>query len=143
MIGQAEHGPSSLAVLLTNSMPLAEDTPPAIEKLLGLPTAAVAREAWQDNGEIIVCDTLDEMMAEADRIASEHAQVMTGDPGYFFAPPDELRSVVSTGADQCGVWRQSDRHQPHAAHDEGGALHGRAVGRQVHQDLHVSARVYE
>jgi sulfopropanediol 3-dehydrogenase len=84
LIGQAEHGPSSPAVLLTNSAALAEKTPAAIEKLLAwLPTAAIAREAWQNNGEIILCDTLDEMVAEADRIASEHVQVMTRDPNYF------------------------------------------------------------
>ncbi len=84
LIGQAEHGPSSPAILLTNSSALAEKTPAAIEKLLSwLPTAAVAREAWQNNGEIILCDTLDEMVAEADRIASEHVQVLTRDPDYF------------------------------------------------------------
>ncbi len=84
LIGQAEHGPSSPAVLLTNSGALAEQTPAAIEKLLSwLPTAATAREAWENNGEIILCDSLDEMVAEADRIASEHVQVMTRDPDYF------------------------------------------------------------
>ena len=86
LIGQAEHGPSSPAVLLTNSVALAERTPAAIEKLLSwLPTAAIAREAWLNNGEIILCDTLDEMVAEADRIASEHVQVMTRDPDYFLS----------------------------------------------------------
>ncbi len=84
LIGQAEHGPSSPAVLLTNSASLAAQTPAAIEKLLSwLPTAAVAREAWHNNGEILLCDTLDEMVAEADRIASEHVQVMTRDPDFF------------------------------------------------------------
>src|SRR5690242_2236044 len=84
LIGQAEHGPSSPAVLLTNSTALAEKTPAAIEKLFSwLPTVAIAREAWQNNGEIILCDSLDEMVAEADRIASEHVQVMTRDPDYF------------------------------------------------------------
>ena len=72
------------AVLLTTSAKLAAETPAAIETLLGwLPTAAIAREAWQNNGEIILCDTLDEMVAEADRIASEHVQVLTRDPDYF------------------------------------------------------------
>jgi len=86
LIGQAEHGPSSPAALLTNSASLAEKTPPAIEKLLAwLPTAAIAREAWQNNGEIILCDTADEMVAEADRIASEHVQVLTRDPDYFLS----------------------------------------------------------
>jgi sulfopropanediol 3-dehydrogenase len=84
LIGQAEHGPGSPAVLLTNSKSLAEKTPGEVEKLLSwLPTAAIAREAWENNGEIILCDTLDEMVAEADRIASEHVQVMTADPDYF------------------------------------------------------------
>jgi sulfopropanediol 3-dehydrogenase len=84
LIGQAEHGPSSPAVLLTDSAALAAKTPAAIEQLLSwLPTAAIAREAWQSYGEILLCDTLDEMVAEADRIASEHVQVMTRDPDYF------------------------------------------------------------
>src|SRR5215469_12274359 len=86
LIGQAEHGPGSPAVLLTNSARLAEAVPAAVEKLLGwLPTADVARVAWQNCGEIILCDTLDEMVAEADRIASEHVQVMTRDPEYFLS----------------------------------------------------------
>jgi len=84
LIGQAEHGPGSPAVLLTNSEKLARELPAAIEQLLSwLPTADVARVAWQNCGEIILCDTLDEMVAEADRIASEHVQVLTRDPDYF------------------------------------------------------------
>jgi sulfopropanediol 3-dehydrogenase len=84
LIGQAEHGPGSPAVLLTNSEKLAREVPEAIEKLLSwLPTADVARVAWQNCGEIILCDTLEEMLQEADRIASEHVQVMTRDPDYF------------------------------------------------------------
>lgn len=84
LIGQAEHGPGSPAILLTNSAELADQLPAAIEKLLSwLPTADVARIAWEQCGEIIVCDTLDEMVAEADRIASEHVQVLTRDPDYF------------------------------------------------------------
>src|ERR1700688_3414619 len=70
LIGQAEHGPGSPAVLLTSSAKLAADVPGAIEKLLAwLPTGAVAREAWQNCGEIILCDTLEEMIQEGDRIA--------------------------------------------------------------------------
>ena len=84
LIGQAERGPGSPAVLLTTSAKLAAETPAAIEKLLSwLPTATIAREAWQNNGEIILCDTIDELVAEADRIASEHVQVLTRDPDYF------------------------------------------------------------
>ena len=86
LIGQAEHGPSSPAVLLTNCAALAEKTPLAIEKLLAwMPTAAIAREAWQNNGEIILCDSLEEMVGEANRIASEHVQVLTRDPDYFLS----------------------------------------------------------
>lgn len=84
LIGQAEHGPGSPAVLLTNSLRLANAVPAAIEKLLSwLPTAEVARTAWENHGEIILADTYDEMVEEADRIASEHVQVMTQEPDYF------------------------------------------------------------
>jgi sulfopropanediol 3-dehydrogenase len=84
LIGQAEHGPGSPAILLTNSAKLAADVPAAIEDLLAkLSTAEVARQAWQNCGEIILCDTLDEMVQEGDRIASEHVQVLTRDPDYF------------------------------------------------------------
>ena len=84
LLGQAEHGPNSPAVLITNSEALARDTLAQIERILKvLPTAEIAGAAWRDHGEIILCDTLDEMVAEADRIASEHVQVMTADPDYF------------------------------------------------------------
>ena len=84
LIGQAEHGPGSPAVLLTSSVKLAQELPAAIEKLLSwLPTADVARVAWQNCGEIILCDTLEEMVQEGDRIASEHVQVLTRNPDYF------------------------------------------------------------
>ena len=86
LLGQAEHGPNSPAVLLTDSEKLARQTMAEIERLLTiLPTAAVAAKAWEDYGEVIVCDSQEEMVAEADRIASEHVQVMTRDPDYFLA----------------------------------------------------------
>jgi sulfopropanediol 3-dehydrogenase len=84
LLGQAEHGPNSPAILLTNSERLARETLGEIERLLKiLPTAEVARKAWEDYGEVIVCDSYEEMVKEADRIASEHVQVMTSDPDYF------------------------------------------------------------
>jgi sulfopropanediol 3-dehydrogenase len=84
LIGQAEHGPGSPAVLLTNSERLANDVPQAIETLLAwLRTADVARKAWENCGEIILVDSLAELLQEADRIASEHVQVLTRDPDYF------------------------------------------------------------
>ncbi|MGJ7042364.1 sulfopropanediol 3-dehydrogenase [Shinella sp. BE166] len=86
LLGQAEHGVNSPAILITNSEKLARDTLSEIERLLAiLPTAEVARKAWEDFGEIILCDTIEEMLAEGDRVASEHVQVMTRDPDYFLA----------------------------------------------------------
>jgi len=84
LLGQAEHGPTSPAVLLTNSEKLARATMAEVERLLTiLPTADAASQAWKDFGEVIVCDSEAEMIAEADRIASEHVQVMTRDPDVF------------------------------------------------------------
>ena len=84
LLGQAEHGPTSPAALLTTSRKLAEDTMVEVERQLGiLPTADIAREAWNEYGSVIVCDTVDEMVEEADRLAYEHVQVMTEDPDYF------------------------------------------------------------
>jgi sulfopropanediol 3-dehydrogenase len=84
LLGQAEHGPTSPAVLITNSEKLARDTVGEVERLLKiLPSADLAGQAWKDYGEVIVCDSVEEMVAEADRVASEHVQVMTRDPDYF------------------------------------------------------------
>ena len=84
LLGQAEHGPTSPAVLLTDSSGLAEDTIREVERQLKiLPTADVAAESWSSFGEIIVCDGKDEMVDEANRLAFEHVQVMTRDPEYF------------------------------------------------------------
>ena len=84
LLGQAEHGPTSPAILLTNSESLARRTMEAVERqLTWLPTAEVAGAAWRDYGQVIVCDSYEEMVAVADEIASEHVQVMTRDPDYF------------------------------------------------------------
>lgn len=84
LLGQAEHGPNSPAILLTTSADLVADTEREIARQLEtLTTADVAAQAWRDYGQIILCDTDEEMLAEADRIASEHVQVMTRDPDYF------------------------------------------------------------
>jgi sulfopropanediol 3-dehydrogenase len=84
LLGQAEHGPTSPAVMITNSERLARETMAEVERLLTiLPTADAAGQAWKDYGEVIVCDNEAEMIAEADRVASEHVQVMTRDPDIF------------------------------------------------------------
>jgi sulfopropanediol 3-dehydrogenase len=86
LLGQAEHGPTSPAVLITNSEKLARETMAEVERLLKiLPSADLASQAWRDYGEVIVCDSYEEMVREADRVASEHVQVMTRDPDYFLA----------------------------------------------------------
>lgn len=93
LLGQAEHGPTSPAILLTDSETLARATMAEVERLLGmLPTAEIARQSWRDYGEVILCDDLEEMVAEADRIASEHVQVMTRDDDLF------LRRMTNYGA---------------------------------------------
>jgi len=84
LLGQAEHGPTSPAILLTDSEQLARDTMTAIDRQLQvLPTADIAGTAWADYGQVIVCDDTEEMVRVADEIASEHVQVMTQDPDYF------------------------------------------------------------
>jgi sulfopropanediol 3-dehydrogenase len=84
LLGQAEHGPTSPAILLTTSERLARDTMNEVKRQLAiLPTGETAGQAWESYGEVIVCDDEAEMIREADRIASEHVQVMTRDPDVF------------------------------------------------------------
>ena len=84
LLGQAEHGFNTPAILLTTSEKLAHETMAEVERLLSLlPTAEFASVSWRDYGEVIVCDSDEEMVHEADRIASEHVQVMTRNPEYF------------------------------------------------------------
>ncbi|NRB02873.1 MAG: histidinol dehydrogenase [Rhodobacteraceae bacterium] len=84
LLGQAEHGYNSPAVLVTNSRKLAEETLTEIDRILEiLPTAATAQVSWEDYGEVILCDTYDEMLEVADDIASEHVQVMTDRDDWF------------------------------------------------------------
>ncbi|HOA48153.1 MAG TPA: histidinol dehydrogenase [Novosphingobium sp.] len=84
LLGQAEHGYNSPAVLLTNSCRLAEDTMAEVERLLKiLPTADTAAASWRDYGEVIVCDSHEEMLQVANEIASEHVQVMTDRDDWY------------------------------------------------------------
>ncbi len=84
LLGQAEHGYNSPAVMVTNSEKLAKETLAEIGRILDiLPTAETARVSWEEYGEVIVCDTYDEMLEVADDIASEHVQVMTDRDDWF------------------------------------------------------------
>jgi len=93
LLGQAEHGVNSPAFLLTNSEVFAKATVIEVERQLEtLETAEIAGQAWRDYGQIIVCDTYEEMLEVADDLAFEHVQVMTKDPEYF------LNNMTNFGA---------------------------------------------
>ena len=93
LLGQAEHGLNSPTILLTNSEELALKTIEEVERQLKiLPTADVARVSWADYGQVIVCETIDEMVSVANDLAFEHVQVMTEDPDYF------LKNMTNYGA---------------------------------------------
>jgi sulfopropanediol 3-dehydrogenase len=84
LLGQAEHGPNSPAVCITTSKKIAAELPAQIENVLKrLATRDIASVAWGDYGQIILCDTEDEMLEEAERVCSEHVQVMTKNPDWF------------------------------------------------------------
>lgn len=93
LLGQAEHGYNSPAVLVTNSRQLAEATMLEVERILGiLPTAETAAKSWEDYGAVILCDTYEEMLEVANDIASEHVQVMTVRDDWF------LENMTAYGA---------------------------------------------
>ena len=93
LLGQAEHGYNSPAVLLTTSRTLAEDTMAEIERILTLlATRETAEASWRDYGEVILCESYDEMLKVANEIASEHVQVMTDRDDWF------LENMTSYGA---------------------------------------------
>jgi sulfopropanediol 3-dehydrogenase len=84
LLGQAEHGPDSPAILITNSEKLARETMREVERLLEiLPTRDIARKAWDAWGEVILCDSYEEMALVSDEIANEHVQVMTDRDDWF------------------------------------------------------------
>ena len=90
LLGQAEHGPTSPAICIPTSKKIAEALPAEIERQLKiLPTADIASVAWRDYGEIILVDSLDEAVREADRVAAEHVEILTANPRYFL---DRMRN---------------------------------------------------
>ena len=93
LLGQAEHGYNSPAVLVTNSKKIAKNTLTEIDRILKiLPTAETARKSWEDYGEVILCENYEEMLQISDEIASEHVQVMTDRDDWF------LEKMKSYGA---------------------------------------------
>ncbi|WP_040204122.1 histidinol dehydrogenase [Neobacillus jeddahensis] len=93
LLGQAEHGPTSPAALITTSVELANETVKEIERQLQtLETADVARVAWQEYGQIIVVNSMKEAVVEADKLAYEHVEVLTENPRYF------LENMTNYGA---------------------------------------------
>lgn len=93
LLGQAEHGPTSPAALITTSVKLAKETLLEIERQLEvLPTADIARVAWENYGSIILVDNEQEAVFEADKLAYEHVEVLTKDPDYF------LHNMTNYGA---------------------------------------------
>ena len=129
LLGQAEHGPTSPATLVTTSEKLARDTMAEVERQLGiLPTAETAGSAWRDYGQVIVCENAEEMVAVSDGIAAEHVQVMTEDPQYF------LDRLTNYGALFLGpetnrlLRRQGDRHEPHTPDRPRRPIHRWALG---------------
>jgi len=93
LLGQAEHGPTSPSILLTTSEALARATMAEVDRQLTiLPTAEIARVSWAEHGEVILVDTLDELIETADQLAFEHVQVLTRDPDIF------LKRMTNYGA---------------------------------------------
>lgn len=93
LLGQAEHGPESPAILITDSRALGEETMREVDRLLKiLPTAGIAAKAWENYGEVIVCEDRAEMLEVANFYANEHVQVMTREPDYF------LENMTNYGA---------------------------------------------
>ena len=142
LLGQAEHGANTPAVLVTTSEWLARDTIREMDRLLAiLPTAEIARAAWHNHGEIILCDTREEMLAEANRIASEHVQVMTAQDDWFFQNLKNYgalflgsRTTVAYGDKVIGTNHTLPTMR--AARYTGGLWVGK-----VPEDLHLSARL--
>ena len=90
LLGQAEHGPTSPAICITTSKKIAEALPAEVERQLKLlPTADIAGLAWRDYGEIILVDSMEEAVKEADRVAAEHVEILTRNPRYFL---DHMRN---------------------------------------------------
>ena len=114
LLGQAEHGPASPAVLVTTSQALAEETLRQVAvQLEDLPTADIAARAWEDYGEVVVVDSDDEALELADAYAFEHVEIQTAEPALVPRADAQLRRALPRRGDDRRVRRQDDRHEPH------------------------------
>ena len=134
LLGQAEHGYNSPAVLVTTSARLTAATLSEIDRLLALlPTAETAGASWRDFGEVILCGSHDEMLA----VANEHVQVMTDRDDWSLEHMTSYGALF-LGAHQCEQWRKGSRHQSHPADAQCRALCRRLAGGKVPQDAFLS-----
>ena len=141
LLGQAEHGPTSPAVLLTTSRSLAESIEAEIGRQLeALPTADLAGVAWRDYGEVILVDTDEEMVQVADEIASEHVEILTRDPNYFLENMSNYGALF-LGPETNVAYGDKIIGTNHTLPTKrAGRYTGGLMGGQVHQDRHLPAR---
>ena len=139
LLGQAEHGPTSPASLVTTSEQLAKAVMEEVERQLAdLQTAEVAGAAWRDHGTVVVAADREEAVLLMDEIAPEHLEVHTEDDEWYLRNLRNYGSVFLGRQVHGGLLGQGDDgHQPCAPHRGSRALHGRSLGRQVHQDPHL------
>ena len=139
LLGQAEHGPTSPAILLTTSAKIAMEIEAEIDRQLArLATADIAGVAWRDHGQVILCDTDEEMVAEADRIASEHVQVLTREPRWFLERMTNYGSLF-LGKETNVAYGDKVIGTNHTLPTKRAARYtGGLVGRQVPQDGDLS-----
>ena len=150
LLAQAEHGPTSPAVLITTSEPLGRAVIDEIARQLdeldrsdhgapGGPAGETPRRAWTDHGVVMVAADREHAAQLSDEVATEHLEVHTADDDWYLRAPAQLRLAVPRPPRHRRLLRQGDRHQPHAAHRPRRPLHRRPVGRQVPQDADLPA----
>ena len=126
------------AILLTISENLAKQTMEEVDRQLNtLSTSDTAAPAWRDYGQVIVADSYDEMVEIANDLAFEHVQVMTDRDDWFLENMSNYGCYFSAQGPMFPMG-QSDRYQSHPSHPQGRALYRRPLGREIHQNLHLS-----
>ena len=142
LVGQAEHGHESPAWLMTSSKRVADEVADLVPRLIAAlpPTARdAAGAAWRDYGEIVLCDTREEIVATSDAYACEHLEVHCADLEWWHAPPDQLRIAVPRRRDQCRVRRQGVGAEPHSSDQARRALFGGPLRAQISETPDLAA----